>query len=129
MNRKKSHPKVRLSPLKPIGSAILQEAQVNINYENLRNDCSVKNTEINYFRKELENLKQLTSQVSDTEWARISEINRLQKEVEVEEKRGYSIKVKAERRHVRCSCLGLVENCSRCFGAGEYIVDGYGNVM
>lgn len=60
------------------------------------------------------------SKVSDSEWERIREEDRLQREAE-------AVQRKAERRVVQCACSGEVENCARCFGAGEYVVDGYGN--
>lgn len=31
-----------------------------------------------------------------------------------------------ERREVNCACGGMVENCTRCYGSGIYIVDGLG---
>jgi hypothetical protein len=33
----------------------------------------------------------------------------------------------AERREVKCSCSGEVENCFKCSGKGTYMVNGYGN--
>ena len=35
----------------------------------------------------------------------------------------------AERVRTKCSCLGEVENCHRCYGKGYYYVDGYGNIV
>ncbi|RWT28752.1 hypothetical protein DN613_23420 [Aeromonas caviae] len=28
---------------------------------------------------------------------------------------------------LQCTCNGVIENCSRCGGRGEYVVDGNGN--
>ena len=36
-------------------------------------------------------------------------------------------KRQAERHTVKCSCLGEVEDCVRCFGKGFYTADGLGN--
>jgi hypothetical protein len=33
----------------------------------------------------------------------------------------------AERRSIKCSCRGVVENCFKCSGSGHYTVNGYGN--
>ncbi len=65
-------------------------------------------------------LERRLSKVSDAEWERIREVDRVQREAE-------AVQRKAERRVVQCACSGQVENCARCFGAGEYLVDGYGN--
>jgi len=76
--------------------------------------------QIEALRTEKMALETRLSKVSDAEWERIREADRLQREAE-------AVQRKAERRVVQCACSGEVENCARCFGAGEYLVDGYGN--
>lgn len=93
----------------------------------LQGDVSAKKGESAQLSKQIEALRAekmvletKLSKVSDAEWERIREAERSQQESKV-------IQRKAERRVVRCACSGEVENCARCFGAGEYVVDGYGN--
>ena len=71
----------------------------------------------------LNQLNQLQSKldlISNAEWKTIQE--RIQKE-----KDDYSKELRGKRVLMKCPCSGEVENCARCYGAGEYTVDGYGN--
>ena len=56
------------------------------------------------------------SKVSPAEWERIKKAEETE-----------AVARRSERRTVKCSCLGEVENCYRCYGSGAYQVDGYGN--
>lgn len=37
--------------------------------------------------------------------------------------------LRSERHVVACTCRGEVEGCARCYGSGEYIKDGLGNIV
>ena len=95
---------------------------------NLRATVSAANFKSAELTQQLETLRTVNavlqtklSKVSDAEWEKITESDRLQREAE-------AVQRKADRRKVKCACSGEVENCARCFGVGEYDVDGYSNV-
>ena len=95
--------------------------------QKLRVSASKANSEAHELRQKLIELqsehvalKAKAGRVSDAEWARIAELERAQREEEFANRR-------AERRSISCPCSGEVENCARCYGAGEYVVDGFGN--
>ncbi|BDS31046.1 hypothetical protein ACV1CZ_01385 [Aeromonas caviae] len=61
-------------------------------------------------------LKDRMDLVSSEEWARIDQI--LETEAQMKS---------LQRKVIHCTCNGEVENCYRCDGKGEYVVDGNGN--
>lgn len=61
-------------------------------------------------------LKDRMDLVSSEEWARIDQI--LETEAQMKS---------LQREVIHCTCNGEVENCYRCDGKGEYVVDGNGN--
>jgi septal ring factor EnvC (AmiA/AmiB activator) len=65
-------------------------------------------------------LRRKLAKVSATELERIATDDRLARETDAARR-------KAERKIVKCACRGEVENCARCYGKGQYTVDGYGN--
>jgi hypothetical protein len=102
-------------------------ANLNEAISELKNSVSAKVLFTHQLSQQLETLRaenvllqKKLSRVSSAEWERIKEADRLERETDVARR-------KEVRRTVKCSCLGLVENCSRCFGTGEYTVDGFGN--
>jgi chromosome segregation ATPase len=60
------------------------------------------------------------AKVSAEEWERIMAADKVIREADIAHK-------KSELNTVKCSCCGSLENCTRCFGAGEYTIDGLGN--
>lgn len=70
--------------------------------------------------EERSHLKAKIDSISNIEWKQIN--SRLDKE-----KKEYADEMRAKRVIIHCSCAGEVENCVRCYGSGEYTVDGYGN--
>ena len=54
--------------------------------------------------------------VSTEEWSRIDQILESEAQMKL-----------LTREVIQCSCHGEVENCYRCDGKGEYVVDGNGN--
>lgn len=87
--------------------------------------------EINQLSLEVESLQSKLAKVSTVEWERIKESDRLNREADLARRKAERTadfaRRKAECTTVKCSCGGAVENCNRCFGAGEYTVDGLGN--
>lgn len=71
-------------------------------------------------REEKRTLQNRLGKVSAAEWERINEMERIERDQEVARKR-------AERITLACPCHGEVENCARCYGAGTYVSDGFGN--
>ena len=61
-------------------------------------------------------LKDRMDLVSSEEWAGIDQI--LETEAQMKS---------LQRKVIHCTCNGEVENCYRCDGKGEYVVDGNGN--
>lgn len=86
----------------------------------LRGSISQAKLEVNQLSREVKSLQSKLAKVSTAEWERIKECDILDRETDVARR-------KAERTTVKCSCGGAVENCNRCFGAGEYALDGCGN--
>jgi len=39
------------------------------------------------------------------------------------------VALRGRRLTISCSCRGEVERCTRCYGSGKYVVDGYGNTV
>ncbi|MFM5695027.1 hypothetical protein [Aeromonas veronii] len=61
-------------------------------------------------------LKERMDLVSTEEWSRIDQILESEAQMKL-----------LTREVIQCSCHGEVENCYRCDGKGEYVVDGNGN--
>ncbi len=61
-------------------------------------------------------LKDRMDLVSSEEWARIDQILETESQMK-----------SLQRKVIHCTCNGEVENCYRCDGKGEYVVDGNGN--
>jgi hypothetical protein len=67
-------------------------------------------------------LKEKIARVSQEEWDRIGKEEAALMEKDVARR-------KSERSRIKCACRGEVENCARCFGAGHYFTDGFGNIV
>jgi len=83
-------------------------------------DAHQLSQQLEMLRAENASLQTKLAKVSAEEWERIKESDRVIRE-------SYVARRKAERSTVNCQCLGEVESCIRCFGAGKYSVDGFGN--
>ncbi len=102
-------------------------ANLNETITELKNSVSSKvvfahelSQQLETLRAEKVSLQTQIAKVSSDEWERITEADKVVRETEVARR-------KEVRRTVKCPCLGEVENCVRCFGSGEYTVDGFGN--
>lgn len=93
----------------------------------LKYECVQLSQQIAALHAEKMTLTTKPSKVSEKEWERIREADRSQQEADRLQQEKEAVQRKAERRLVQCTCSGAVENCARCFGSGEYLVDGYGN--
>lgn len=124
-----------------LGDANLRIAGYSAREERLRRDLELKVAEVEKARSmaqrssleaqelgaklaelksENDKLNSKLAKVSDIELARIAEADRVEQEKVAKS-------LREQRRTIKCACAGEVEKCARCFGAGEYVVDGFGN--
>lgn len=105
---------------------VTAQENVELDFERYRSESSVRLAKLrrDYALLEEENraLKEKLARVSQEEWDRIGKEETALMEKEVARR-------KAERSRIKCACLGEVENCARCFGAGHYFTDGFGNIV
>ena len=85
-----------------------------------RLDADQFSQQLTTLQSENTSLQTTLAKVSASELERIKQADRVIRETTFARR-------KAERSTVKCACRGEVEKCSRCFGAGEYVVDGFGN--
>ncbi|NOT16668.1 MAG: hypothetical protein HOP20_01205 [Sulfuriferula sp.] len=83
-------------------------------------DAHQLSQQLETLRAENASLQSKLAKVSAEELERIKAADKVIREAD-------SARRKSERRTVKCSCFGEVENCFRGYGAGEYTVDGFGN--
>ena len=89
-------------------------------YDRLHKQYNELNRTHKAYTEENSQLKTKIDSISDSEWKLINARHKKEKEE-------YAKEMREKRVTMRCPCSGEAENCVRCYGAGEYIVDGNGN--